>query len=350
MKTRPQRRHGRSRPLRALSRLVAALLLPWIALELGARLVGYHAPDNRARVLLFPKFPAFYQPDRDLAWKFRPNLDWTGRDFVQPFSTDGAGRRTTPGGGDGDTAVDCIGNSSTFGYGSRDRNTYPAVLAQLLGAPVRNLGVPGYTSLSARLVAEQLRHPAPVSVVMTGFNDHFPSYRTAREELWIRRAAYTCFASRVCAFLFDHLARPRADTRPPLVEFTPAVFPEEYRENLVATVRSLRAAGSEPILLVYPPLLADEGTRAAVAAHWKHPRALVYANIDAHPTYQEITREVGRSEHVEVVDLARVFATRGNEALHIDWVHPNDAGYRLIARTLLGPVRRALARSRPEAG
>lgn len=327
--------------MRTLAKLVVAFLLPWIVLELGLRLVGYHAPDNRSRVLLFPDFPAFYQPDRELAWKLKPNLDWTGREMVQPFTTNGSGHRSTFAPARPPT-VDAIGDSSTFGYGSRDADTYPAVLGRLLDEPVRNLGVPGYTSLSARLLAEQVESPAPVTIVMPGFNDHFPAYRSAEEELWIRRAAYGCFASRVCALMFDYLAQPRADTRPPLVEFRPSVSPGEYRENLVATVRTLRARGSEPILLVYPPILNDEATRAGVASYWDHPRELVDANIDAHPIYQQITREVGEAESATVVDFVPIFEERGNETLHIDWVHPNDDGYRLMAETLVAPVRSAL--------
>lgn len=327
--------------MRTLAKLVAAFLLPWILLEVGLRLVGYHAPDNRSRVLLFPDFPAFYQPDRELAWKLRPSLDWTGRELVRPFSTNAAGHRTTAP-NEETPMVDCMGDSSTFGYGSRDGQTYPAVLARLLKAPVRNLGVPGYTSQSARLLAETRENPAPVTLVMAGFNDHFPAYRTAEEELWIRRGAYLCFASRVCALMFDYLARPRGDTRPPLVEFAPSVPPDAYRENLTATVRALRAKGSEPILLVYPPLLSDEETRAAIAAHWDHPRSLVDANVDAHPIYQQITREVGAAEDVQVVDFVPLFEAGDNDALHIDWVHPNDQGYRLMAETLRPAVRAAI--------
>ena len=118
--------------------------------------------------------------------------------------------------------------------------------------------------------------------------------------------------------------------------------PEEYEENLVATIRTLRARGSEPILLVYPSILSDVETRAAVAAYWKHPRHLVDANIDSHPFYQAITQQVGHEEGVRVVDLASIFDAKGNEGLHLDWVHPNEEGYELIAQSLLEPVGEAL--------
>lgn len=331
------------RALGTAAKIVFALLLPWLLVEAGLRIAGYHAPDNRERVLLFPRFPEFYRPDRDLAWALRPELQWSGLEMVRPFATDAAGNRYTPG-PIGAPAVDCFGDSSTFGYGSDDARTYPAVLADLLGRPVRNRGVPGYTSLSARLLAEDDPPPAPVSLIMVGFNDHFPAYRSASEEWWIRRVAYACFASRVCSLFFDRIARPRATTRPPLSEYRPSIDPESFRENLVATVRTLRERGSAPILLVYPSLLEDEDTRRAIAEHWKHPRRLVDANIDAHGDYQEITREVARALEVPLVDLAALFDEKGNETHHIDWVHPNDDGYRLMAEAVLGPVRAALDR------
>ena len=326
---------------RTPAKFLAALILPWVVIELALRIVGYQAPDNRTRVLLFPKFPAFYEPDRDLGWRLRPNITWSAKDFVKPFATDDSGnRRTTQISSPSD--IDCLGDSSTFGYGAIDARTYPAALARLSGKTVRNLGVPGYTSQSAKILAEKIDDPAPVTLVMVGFNDHFPAFRSAREELWTRRIAYACFASRLCSLLFDRLAKPASTTRPELNEFKPSVSPEEYEENLVATIRTLRARGSEPILLVYPSILSDVETRAAVAAYWKHPRHLVDANIDSHPFYQAITQQVGHEEGVRVVDLASIFDAKGNEGLHLDWVHPNEEGYELIAQSLLEPVGEAL--------
>ena len=323
--------------MRTGAKLLTAFLLPWILLELALRLFGYQAPDNRNRVLLFPKFPGFYQPDRDLGWTLRPGLEWTGTELVKPFSTDASGNRKTAAKAES-PVIDCLGDSSTFGYGSTDENSYPARLSRRLGVSVRNLGVPGYTSQSVKILSENNENPARVSLIMVGFNDHFPAYRSATEELWTRRLAYVCFASRVCSALFHRIAKPRSETRPSLTKFRPSISPEKYRQNLTETVRTLRAKGSEPILLIYPSILSDQETRAAVTAHWKHPRSLVDANMDAHPVYQEITRAVGRQENVRIIELPEIFDRTGNESLHLDWVHPNDRGYSLMAESVVESI------------
>ncbi|HEY8515869.1 MAG TPA: SGNH/GDSL hydrolase family protein [Candidatus Binatia bacterium] len=338
-------------------RILLALLAPWVVLEVALRLAGYQPPDLRPRMALFPRFPAMYEPHRELGWVLKPNLDYRGLDLAIPFRTDANGNRvhgTAPTAPE-EVAVDCIGDSSTFGYGVPDDETYPARLEALLasgsGAPVRvrNLGVPGYTVYEARLLAERDGAHAPVTLVMVGFNDHFPATRTRFWSLWARRAAYACFRSRACALLFDVATAPDPEAPPappkPASRYVPDVAPDEYEEQLVRTVRALREAGSTPILLVYPSLSIPPGMPEAIARHWNQPLDQVEANIAAHPVYQDITRRVGAREGVQVIDLAPVFDAAGNDRLHLDWVHPNAEGQALIATTVADAVRRALAES-----
>lgn len=349
----------RRRPLRTALRVLAALVLPWVLLEAGLRVVGWQPPDMRPRVALFPRFPEFYRPHRELGWVFKPDLDWQGPEVATPFRTDANGHRVhgdrpAAAAGPGQVAVDCIGDSSTFGFGVPENETYPARLEALLrdatGDPnivVRNLGVPGYTAYEARLLAERDGPVAPVTLIMVGFNDHFPATRTRLASLWLRRAAYACFRSRACAFAFDLATRtdPNAPPTlpPPAPSYVPDVSPDEYRDQLVRAVRALRAAGSEPILLVYPSIALTEGLREQVAAHWKQPLDQVDANIAAHADYQAMTREVAARENVRIVDLPLPFDAAGNVRLHFDWVHPNAEGQALIAESVVGPVQEALA-------
>ena len=188
----------RTRRLRSAARFAAAFALPWILLEIGLRVTGWQPPDMRPRVALFPRFPAFYEPSRELGWVLKPKLDWQGMEVGIPFRTDAEGHRLHgDGSGGAPPAVDAIGDSSTFGFGVPESDTYPAQLERKLRAStgdgslrVRNLGVPGYTAYEARILAERDMPRAPVTLVMMGFNDHFPATRTRFTSLWVRRAAY----------------------------------------------------------------------------------------------------------------------------------------------------------------
>jgi lysophospholipase L1-like esterase len=344
--------------LRSVVRFAIAFALPWILLEVGLRVVGWQPPDMRPRVALFPRFPAFYEPSRELGWVLKPNLDWQGLDVGIPFRTDPEGHRVHGDGSVGATpAVDAIGDSSTFGFGVPENDTYPAQLERRLrestgdaSLRVRNLGVPGYTAYEARILAERDTQRAPVTLVMMGFNDHFPATRTRFTSLWVRRAAYACFRSRACALLFDHATRTDPDAPPPppkiASHYVPDVPPGEYRDQLVRTIRALRAEGSEPILLVYPSIAMTDGLRQQIADYWKQPLDQVDANLAAHTAYQQLTRDVAAEQGVRLVDLPPVFDASGNVRLHFDWVHPNAEGQALIAETVSRPVRQALAAAR----
>lgn len=362
---RAPRRPSRWRTVLAVA---VQVLLILVAAEVVFRLVGYREPDLRPRVSLFPRFPDIYVPNRDLGWVLKPDLDWTGPDVAIPFRTDAYGRRvhgTTPAVAaapgaplppESAATVDCLGDSSTFGFGVPAEQTYPAQLEQRLRAAtgdttihVRNFGVPGYTAYEARLLAERDRAHAPVTVVWVGFNDHFPARpsHTRSKSLLRRRIAYACFRSRACAFFFDKLTYrdPSAPPEQPPVPdaYYPDVPPDDYAAQLTTTIRALRAAGSEPILLVYPPLSVDAETRLAIARYWKQPLDQVDANLAAHVEYQKITREVAAREQARMVDLVEPFTQAGNDRLHFDWVHPNGEGQALIADRLAPVVQEALA-------
>lgn len=361
---------GAARPSRwrTVAMVAAQVVLILVAAEVVLRLVGYQPPDLRPRMALFPRFPAFYEPNRDLGWVLKPGLDWTGGEVGIPFRTDAFGRRMhgsndapgaagpTLGGGETAADVDCLGDSSTFGFGVPGDQTYPARLEALLRGEtgnqalrVRNLGVPGYTSYEARLLAERDRPHAPVTIVWFGFNDHFPALRshTRGKSLLRRRIAYACFRSRACAYFFDWLTY-RDPSAPPVTPPTPDAYypdvpPEDYVHQLERTIRALRDAGSEPIVLVYPPLAVDDPLRLEIARFWQQPIELVDANLAAHVDYQQLTRQVATREGVRMVDLAPPFEAAGNAGLHFDWVHPNAAGQDLIARLVAPAVRDALA-------
>lgn len=338
--------------------LLAGLLAPWLLVEGFLLATGYEAPDLRTRLALFPSFPKFYEPDRDLGWKLKPNLDWVGTELVAPFHTDVHGNRRNPflAAERLPSTVDAIGDSTTFGYGSTDGQTYPAALQRLLNQDrkegrtivVRNLGVPGYSSVEARLIAERDGHHAPVTLLLIGFIDHFASIRPRIPSLWMRRAGYTCFESRACSAVFDWATWRDPDVPKPSppapTSYVPDVPEDRFVYELTRSVRALRERGSEPILLVYPPLAVTESVIQEAATNFNQPEEIVRATVSTHPRYQELTREVARMEKVRMVDLHPIFETAGNDRLHLDWVHPNADGLSLMATSVADVVKEELVK------
>ena len=70
----------------------------------------------------------------------------------------------------GDTVI-CFGDSLTAGTGAAPGSSYPERLARLIGRPVINAGVPGYTTASARERLERdvlARSPRIVCITLGG--------------------------------------------------------------------------------------------------------------------------------------------------------------------------------------
>jgi len=153
------RRRGRRSVGRDLATSTAALLLVLGAGELASRGVIHRG------------WYLQYRPEPELYWYNRPHLtDHVDVTDDAPRTTNSQGFRMTreiedprP---DGQYRVMAFGDSSTFGLGVPDRDTYLAVLERHLGARtdrdvlVVNTACPGHTSAQGRVLAE--RHAADV--------------------------------------------------------------------------------------------------------------------------------------------------------------------------------------------
>lgn len=136
--------------------------------------IGYHAwkhPPRSPQVM-----PSTIEADERRGYVNRANLDLifpygVGQQFYIATNEQRA-RREKPGGRVSSAAVLAIGDSQTFGSGISYAETYTARLETVLGAPVLNLGVSGYGTVSAMRTAEELLPVRPKVLILGYYYDH----------------------------------------------------------------------------------------------------------------------------------------------------------------------------------
>lgn len=101
------------------------------------------------------------------------------------------------------TNVIAFGDSLTAGYGARESEDYPSVLATLLGTPVLNAGVSGDTTGSAlaRLDSDVLARDPRVVIVGLGGNDFLRRMPLAETEANLRNTIRRIHAARAMVVL-----------------------------------------------------------------------------------------------------------------------------------------------------
>jgi lysophospholipase L1-like esterase len=148
---------------------VGGLLSGAVLAEVGLRLAGYDIPSHRHYA------PGFYQADSALTWRLQPNYAgvYRGYEGDAPATTNAQGFRGpawSPERLGAARRVLCLGDSTTFGYGVADAETFPRQLEGELGTGVAvfNGGVPGYGTLQELALApELLAKVRPQVVVLT---------------------------------------------------------------------------------------------------------------------------------------------------------------------------------------
>jgi hypothetical protein len=148
----------------ALSLPVAVLMTPFWLVSAATRKVASLLEGSPV------EWFEIVEPDAELGWRLRPNLEVRVRDSVgEPFgvTTDVEGWRGRPGIDDADLVV--IGDSFAFGHAADDRAFFPS---RMPGLKVKALGAPGYSMvhmlLLTRRLAARLRDKHVVWLVYEG--------------------------------------------------------------------------------------------------------------------------------------------------------------------------------------
>jgi len=212
--------------------------------------------------------PRLFMKDPYLDWKLRANvnLKFLGTDV----RTDADGFRG-PARARRRCNVLCLGDSTTFGWRVGESEAFPARLEAMLNGragasgpwQVLNAGVPAYSSLQVRMLAERLVPVwrPEVVVVCLGNNESSPAKRSDRQHAADRRIAAPVEAflthSRFLVWLKERIVPARYET---FFAVSPGAAraratPAEFEANLRDILRIARDHGARPILLAPPVCL-----------------------------------------------------------------------------------------------
>jgi lysophospholipase L1-like esterase len=301
-----------------------------------------------------------YRDDARTFWRLRKNASVTAKNYLVPavvrerlpftmttnakgFRGSALAREKRP----GVLRVIAAGNSSTFGWGVDDDETYPSQLTARLREKmsgreieVMNAGIPGFTSFQGeRLLVDEILPLAPDYVVLSyGFNDSRRAASTdsvfaalaARPAGQLARAAnhleiYRRLTRLIRGASADRLS-PAADARS-----TNRVPVAEYESRLREMVRIVTDAGARPMLLlmVIPPEYADAAERVARDAGIPLLETRPYLLV--HVADPEFSARHAAEIAAHEAAWRDVPAETWRNPAYADGIHPSALGHELIA-------------------
>lgn len=272
----------------------------------------------RTNLQVFPGTEELFEPDDRLFWRLRANLSnvraaeqLPGKRYPFRVSTDEQGRRLSADASDGAPTVLFLGDSCTFGIPVDDREAFPSVAAELVGAQAINAGVPGYSAFQGRLFLEAFHEGARAVVISFWING-----RTSWDHLSDAEHLELVEAERAAEFSRHRVTRLLRRVTP---GSRPRLSEEEFSDELHRMIKRARAIGAEPLLVVWPA--ADQMGDGA-----EHPR-------------QRIIRETAQAADAALVNLIEPFRTNGGAELFVDAVHATARGYRVAAHEIADALR-----------
>jgi lysophospholipase L1-like esterase len=223
-----------------------------------------------------------------------------------------------------------LGDSLSAGNGSSDRSrtSFVALISQALGDGYEtlNLGVPGDTSDD--LLSGRIDHAA--NEIKARKTDGVPNNETAAITLEI--------GGNDLLGLYVNLSGkcpsvPEALQKQECVDGLRNVL-DHYATNLGETIDALQQVDPNvPIFLetLYNPFSGGSNNLDQIGV-----LALEGQNGTVFPDgLNDIIRQVGQEKGVTVVDWYPIFVGKYNEYISQDLIHPNDAGYALMAQAVL---------------
>jgi lysophospholipase L1-like esterase len=349
----------------------ALVLVLMVALSVGAELAlrGYASwrlaerPDHEKILAEQSQLDAYIQYDPYLMYRAIPGvarrytrfnrLGFRGEEIAVP--------KPRPA-----LRVAILGGSAVFGWGVRDRETFPTQLADRLGdVEVVNGGLPAYNSTQEVILLQLhlLALEPDLVVVFDGLNDLLntlvPGWRPHANVLadalrlrygsgpWYGLLVSKLSQSRLLAHLRGRWGQPAVSG--PFAEATEAAAIGVYADNLRTILAALAARGIRAIVVVQPallwtpkPLSREERQAMDEIRRVREHREAGEELARLHPILLRRARRVAGAFRVPVSDLAE--PPWPPETCFIDPMHYSGAGNRLVAERLAPLVRAALAR------
>ncbi|MFN0152023.1 MAG: SGNH/GDSL hydrolase family protein [bacterium] len=311
-----------------------------------------------------------YRDDARTFWRLRRNVVITGKNYLAPrevrdktpftMTLNNAGFRGPEIGrvkSTGTLRVIAVGNSSTFGWGVDDDETYPAQLESRLrgrlaprAVEVMNAGIPGFTTFQGeRILESELLPLDPDYVVLSfGFND---SRRAAcTDSLFaVRASSVPGRLARAASHLAIYKRLERAirgantDRLSPTAEerTTVRVPVEQYESRMKRLVRAVVDAGARPILLamVIPPPYRDALDRVARGAGIPFLETQPYLRARVAAPDFAATHAAALARDAE--NWRGAPSVEWRSAAYADGIHPSGLGNELIAEWVANVIATA---------
>lgn len=139
----------------------------------------------------------------------------------------------------------------------------------------------------------------------------------------------------------------------PSGEHHPKTSLEEFRTSLVRLLGRIRALGSNPILLSLPPIASDSYFDFFSRGMTDEQRASILGwmggEVEAiarwHDSYNKALFDVAEQTSTPIIDITHPFTTHSEDwrtLICADGIHPNSAGHRLIASSILQATQHPL--------
>lgn len=131
----------------------------------------------------------------------------------------------------------------------------------------------------------------------------------------------------------------------PTAEHTPKTPLERFRTLYIALIEKVKALGSQPIMLSLPPIDSDHYFSFFSRRMAPEQRANILGwmgDVEAierwHRSYNEALFEIAAQTSTPILNITNPFVTSAKgvrELICPDGIHPNAAGHRLIANSIL---------------